>query len=146
MFPIMDLTVFSPDAQAKMMELFAKYLIEKNAVQNTADDKVEDSCFAAVTPSKAQQIDTQQEVIPDQHDFLSAGDSGAEAGKILSDSDRCKLEHQLSIYNRMVVDNKRLNKYFEKVQLPHVVDRLEDVIRTKTKVDANAPFLNELIR
>jgi hypothetical protein len=155
----MDLSLFTPEAQAKMMELFAIHLLEQNAakdnvtVQQVAESAVtplskNSIASAAVTPSNEQeQVDSQETA----DDGFMSGDGDEEepfASPVnrLNDRDRCKFDRMLSTYNRTVVDNKRLNKHFSKVQLPHVVARLENVNRTKANIDANAPFLNELIR
>jgi hypothetical protein len=161
-FLTMDLSLFTPEAQAKMMELFAVHLLEQNAakdkvtVQQVAESAVtplskNSFASAAVTPSNEQEQVDSQDTADDgcMRDISGGGDEEAEVSPVnrsLNDRDRCKFVRMLSTYNRTVIDNKRLNSHFSKVQLPHVVAKLENVNRTKANVDANAPFLNELIR
>lgn len=64
----------------------------------------------------------------------------------LTDDQKVKLWIKIDSYNKILQDNHRLNLFYSKIELTKVVNQLEDVNRTKTKVNTNAPFLNALIR
>ncbi len=146
-----------------MMTAFGQYLTaqivkEKDISPSSSDPPsavIVDSTapVVAVTPTKENTnlaiVDQETGGFETQKtSFEDSDDSQAEvsAAPSLSKKDMGKLENQLFVYNRMVVDNKRLNQHFGKIELPNVVGKLEDIIRIKSKVDANAPFLNTNIR
>jgi hypothetical protein len=157
----MDISVFPKEVQLQMMTAFGQYLtaqiVKEKEISPSSDPPpsavIVDSTapVVAVTPTKENTNSTifdQETAGGFETSFEDSNDSqSADVSAILlSQKEMSKLENQLFVYNRMVVDNKRLNNFFCKVELPHVVGRLEDIIRTKSKVDANAPFLNTNIR